>query len=392
MPRSVQHWPGGIPTSIQPHPETDLSLDQIKEEVKGWLLFVQENWVSAANAGSSSDERYELYHRRQLVEKWASATQEFRDVNSTRSNLSSKFIAYQSRAPVGLPGTEGPRSNINEPVKGLRYPAEALERLYDTLQPIDINGLISLAPVDETHPANRARWVKFAILLYNYDIETGHCLLDNYMPSEAILNPATTTDLSVEDYLPWADLETANFGSIYLTHTGKVLYLGYSGPYMLVDGLGLRTGRLTIVEFEINGTVKESVEVRPFNMRMPYLSAFENWSGFGDIKHARGAYRHQNPPLDMDLPIVDILCQAKDANQLPNSMFLCDREQWTSDVELYAPGYLALEAEGRGGEYPLTRLTVPGPIQAVKKQVMSRVQDPNFTHPNFLFIPLGRFP
>ena len=92
----------------------------------------------------------------------------------------------------------------------------------------------------------------------------------------------------------------------------------------------------------------------------------------------------------MDLPIVDILCQAKDANQLPNSMVLCDREQWTSDVELYAPGYLALEAEGRGGEYPLTRLTVPGPIQAVKKQVMSRVQDPNFTHPNFSFIPPGR--
>lgn len=41
MPRSVQHWRGEIPTSIQPHPEADLSLDQIKEEVKGWLLFVQ---------------------------------------------------------------------------------------------------------------------------------------------------------------------------------------------------------------------------------------------------------------------------------------------------------------------------------------------------------------
>lgn len=49
------------------------------------LTCIQENWVSVANAGSSYDERYELYHRRQLVEKWASATQEFRDVNSTRS-------------------------------------------------------------------------------------------------------------------------------------------------------------------------------------------------------------------------------------------------------------------------------------------------------------------
>ncbi len=92
----------------------------------------------------------------------------------------------------------------------------------------------------------------------------------------------------------------------------------------------------------------------------------------------------------MDLPVVDILCQAKDANQLPNSMSLCDREQWTSDVELYAPGYLALEAEGRAGEYPLTRLTVPN--QNVMKQVMIRVRDPNFSHPLFSFVPFRQSP
>jgi hypothetical protein len=48
------------------------------------------------------------------------------------------------------------------------------KRWYDTLQPIDLNSLISVATVDEVHAANRVRWVKFAILLYNYDIETGH--------------------------------------------------------------------------------------------------------------------------------------------------------------------------------------------------------------------------
>lgn len=122
MPRSVQHWPGGIPTCIQPHPEPDLSWDQIKEEVKGWLLFVQvyifiaftfptttsnsvltcsqENWVSATKAGSS-DENYELNHRRELVEKWASATQEFREVSSPQSNSvkSPKSIALTSSFP-----------------------------------------------------------------------------------------------------------------------------------------------------------------------------------------------------------------------------------------------------------------------------------------------------
>ena len=43
MQRFVQHCPGGIPRSIKPHPETDLSLDQIKEEVKGWLILVGPN-------------------------------------------------------------------------------------------------------------------------------------------------------------------------------------------------------------------------------------------------------------------------------------------------------------------------------------------------------------
>lgn len=78
--------------------------------------------------------------------------------------------------------------------------------------------------------------------------------------------------------------------------------------------------------------------------------------------------------LDMDLPVIEILCQAKEANQLPTTMTICDQEQRTSDVELYAPGYLALEAEGREGEYPLTRLTAP------IKQVLNRVQDPRFTY------------
>ncbi|KAJ5540167.1 hypothetical protein N7513_008499 [Penicillium frequentans] len=373
MPRSVQHWSGGIPTCIQPHPEPDLSDDEIKEEVKGWLLFVKENWVSAANAGASSDAEYELKHRRQLVEKWASATQEFRD-------------SYQSRAPVGLPGTEGSRSR-GEQIEGLRYPAEALERIYDTLQPDNTSGLICIAPVDENHPVNRARLVKFAILLYDYDIEAGHCI-DSHIPSEAILNPATTNDPSVEDFMPWSDLETANFLSIYLTHTGTVIYLGCLGTYMLVDELGLQTGRLTFVEYEINGTVQESVEIRPFNMKMPNLRAHHCGSRGRpeDIRCVDGGYRHQNQPLDMDLPIVDILCQAKEANKLPNTMFLCDREQWASDVELYAPGYLALEAEGRGGEYPLIRLADPNTIRGIKKQVMITVQDPSFSHAHFTWL------
>lgn len=178
----------------------------------------------------------------------------------------------------------------------LQYPAEALAHIHDSLQPGDTKGLVSIAPVDEAHAANRARWVKFAILLYNYDIETGHCLLDRHIPSEAILNPETTTNPSVEDFLSYLDLETASFIHIYLTHTGTVLNIRYKGPYMLVIEEGLRTGRLTMVEYEINGTVKDTLHIRPFNMRMPYINASTLGKGLDEIRHVQGAYTHQNLP------------------------------------------------------------------------------------------------
>lgn len=189
--------------------------------------------------------------------------------------------SYQSRAPMP---------------DGLQYPAEVLAHIYDTLQPCDINGLISIAPIDEAHTANRARWIKFVILLYNYDIEAGHCLFDNYIPSEAILNPETTTNPSIEDFASWQDLETANFISIYLTHTGNVINYGYTGPYMLVDEEGLRTGRLALVEYEINGTVEDALHIRPFNMRMPHIYASTLGKGLDEIRHVWGGYRHQNLP------------------------------------------------------------------------------------------------
>ena len=66
---------------------------------------------------------------------------------------------------------------------------------------------------------------------------------------------------------------------------------------------------------------------------------------------------------------------------MDNSTGLCGREQWTSDVELYALGYLALKVEGRGGEYPLTSLTVLASTESIKKQVMIKVQDPSHTPP-----------
>lgn len=57
----------------------------------------------------------------------------------------------------------------------------------------------------------------------------------------------------------------------------------------------------------------------------------------------------------MDLPILDLL-ESVGGMTPPGVDY---RKQWEEDVELYAPGYLALEAVGQGGEYDLRNLTAP---------------------------------
>ncbi|GAQ03702.1 hypothetical protein ALT_1023 [Aspergillus lentulus] len=377
MTRPVRHWPGGIPCSIKPHPEDDLSLDQMKEEVKGWLLFVRENWVRRSEADIAEDDRdYELRQRRKLVEQWASATQEFRN-------------SFHDRAPIGLPGTE----SHSEVLGGLRYPAEALERINDTQQLCDLRGVISLVPVDPTNPINRARWMKFVILLYGYGMEITHCLQTRYMPSEAVPNPVTVRgngNLSVQDFLSWLYLETALFSSIYLTRTGTILYLGDTGPFALVDEEGLRTGRLSLTSFMANGDVEDSILIRPFNMHKPYLQYGTLGKGLDDVKGTEGAFTPQNKPLNMDLPILDILCNAQAADELVGEMALGDRDQWEEDVERYAPGFLALEAIGRVAEYDLSLLTPGGDLGGgVKRRMLGKMA--SGVHPRFRVLPGLRF-
>lgn len=167
-----------------------------------------------------------------------------------------------------------------------------------TQQPCETRHVISVAPIDETHPVNGARWVRLAILFYRYDIESGHCLpFDNVTPTVAVLNPETTGTYSIEDFLPWYCLENALFPTIQMTHTGKVLYPPYERYFMIVDEQGLKTGRFTVAEFNSDGSIKDSVFLRPFNM---YHFANDLFLlGRADVQAVRerpGGHAHQNQP------------------------------------------------------------------------------------------------
>jgi hypothetical protein len=146
--------------------------------------------------------------------------------------------------------------------------------MFNPSQPGHNGGVISLAPVDAAHPVNQARWVKFLILLYRYDFWSGHCLDNDYTFSVASLNPATTTTASFDDFLPWLYLGSALFSGIYLTRGGTVLYLGQLHNHLLVDEEGLRTGRLAIVDYDINDTVKDLVLRRPFTCTSRIRTSF----------------------------------------------------------------------------------------------------------------------
>lgn len=67
------HWPGGIPSFIRRHKEP---VENVATASRAWRFFVREQWVD----GGAVDEQ-----RRALIERWATADQEFRDVNFPKS-------------------------------------------------------------------------------------------------------------------------------------------------------------------------------------------------------------------------------------------------------------------------------------------------------------------
>jgi hypothetical protein len=168
----------------------------------------------------------------------------------------------------------------------------------DTQQPCETSHVISIAPIDESHPLNRAQLIRLAILFYRYDIESGHCLpFDNVIPTAAVLNPETTSTYSVKDFLAWYCLENAHFPSILMTRSGTVIYRHHERYFMIVDEEGLNSGRFAVVEFNSDGTIKDSVFLRPFNM---YHFANDLFllgrAGVQEIRERPGGQGYQNRP------------------------------------------------------------------------------------------------
>lgn len=83
-------WPGGIPSRIRRHEEP---VEDVESATCAWRRFVREQWVD----GTDADQQ-----RRALIERWATADQEFRDV-SLELGLA---LAYESNSFLSNTGIE----------------------------------------------------------------------------------------------------------------------------------------------------------------------------------------------------------------------------------------------------------------------------------------------
>ncbi|KAK6832112.1 hypothetical protein RU639_002554 [Aspergillus parasiticus] len=307
QPKSQASWPIGM-SGIRLHP-TDLDPEEVVEEAKGWLLFVQEE------SQPTSTPEDGLRHRRSLIEKWATASQEFRE-------------SYHSRA-AGY-------------TSALDYPAMVISQL----TPRPNKRFLCLPPVDrQTNSRNYIHLVKFLILLYVHQDEwSGRHPFDLHGAGDApgchfpeLLGPGSpdAAPTTLNEILPALYLAPADFHALSMTRDGTVVFADGPGlTWFVIDAPGLVTGRLTLAEFGSNG-------------------------------HRSRRVRHRGPPqynepLDMDLPILELLESTRRANRFLYTGY-GSRDLWVRIIEQSAPGYLELEAQGKEVEFELDDLLVINP-------------------------------
>jgi hypothetical protein len=70
----------------------------------------------------------------------------------------------------------------------------------------------------------------------------------------------------------------------------------------------------------------------------------------------------------MALSVIDILEGARDRGEF---LFGFDggRDEWAEDIKIYAPGYLAMEAEGNEADYDHARLIHPSGAYDIRQRM-----------------------
>ena len=97
--RSHSQWPGGgYPSFIRRYHEP-VAWEDFHAATRAWRCFVREQWVGGATADQQ---------KRDLVERWATAGQEFRDVWITLTYIATFLLLFaDAKADVSISSTWG---------------------------------------------------------------------------------------------------------------------------------------------------------------------------------------------------------------------------------------------------------------------------------------------
>ncbi|KAE8358071.1 hypothetical protein BDV27DRAFT_163922 [Aspergillus caelatus] len=155
------------------------------------------------------------------------------------------------------------------------------------------------------------------------------------------------------EILPALYLAAVDFNGLVMTRHGTAVFDVPGHAWFVVDPPGLATGRITIVTFRSNGSVRASASRRPWNigqvmgfMQMGRLVS-DLWTHPSGDRHS--IINRMFSPLDMGVPILEFFEPTRQSNQFLHSAYCSrgNRDVWAQIIEQSAPGYLELEAQGR---------------------------------------------
>ncbi|GKZ34381.1 hypothetical protein AbraIFM66950_004612 [Aspergillus brasiliensis] len=142
-----------------------------------------------------------------------------------------------------------------------------------------------------------------------------------------------------------------------MTHAGTVLFPRfYNNIFTVIDQEALNTGQLIMLELHVNGLIKDRTRLRPWHAGEIML--FHNVQGWPLAEMIdssnRARFLYKNNPLDLSQPLVDIIDSAQQKREIDINGYT--QELLTAQLEIFAPGYLALERQGLEAQYDLANL------------------------------------
>ncbi|CAI7577731.1 unnamed protein product [Penicillium pancosmium] len=273
-------WPGGFPSSIRRH---EKPVEDVEFATRAWRCFAREQWVDAD--GTVADQQ-----RRALIERWATAEQEFRD----DACLVEQYM-------------------------------HDLDDVYVCLT--------------EWTPEKQALLAKIIMALFSsFDGSFEHMV--DYI---SILLPFEDNQGDIVDKFKFLrGVNRPDFLDMHMALDGTVLFADRA-PKLIIDDRTLETGLALWVQFESNGTKERVYRVQMLMQEFVYIFLDVHYN----LDSLDNALIYLEDDLDTEPGLEDILEDEPVAMRRPFVEIY--RQRNISDmVDRYAPGLREAENAGNG--------------------------------------------